>query len=209
MRNFLKMGEGIDVYPLLYAIHRQPEVWNAHSTRKAHYRSIHIGLDDITLRYNKFDQGGDYVEQVCSEIQCVNYPAFAQLPEAIPLVFQLMNRVQGEHLGRVLIAKMNPGTIIPTHNDIIPEATEAFPNKIAPALYYDRYHIVLKSNPGVIFKAGDEQVYMATGEVWWFDNTQEHEVINNSADDRIHLIVDIRSHKYDNYIPTGVVERLP
>jgi aspartyl/asparaginyl beta-hydroxylase (cupin superfamily) len=34
---------------------------------------------------------------------------------------------------------------------------------------------------------------MAAGEVWWFDNTVEHEVVNNSADDRIVLICDIRS----------------
>jgi hypothetical protein len=33
---------------------------------------------------------------------------------------------------------------------------------------------------------------MRTGEVWWFNNAIEHEVVNNSADDRIHLIVDIR-----------------
>jgi hypothetical protein len=36
---------------------------------------------------------------------------------------------------------------------------------------------------------------MAPGEAWWFDNAQEHEVINNSADDRIHMIVDIRTSK--------------
>lgn len=201
MKNFLKMADGIDVYPLLYAIHRQPHLWNQHSTRTAHQDSVHRGVDDITLRYNKFNRGEDFVEKVCSEIQCVNYPAFAQLPEAIPLVFALMSRVQGEHLGRVLIAKMHPGTIIPIHSDIIPQATKAFPNKIAPAVYYDRYHIVLKSHPGVVFKTGDEEVYMGTGEAWWFDNTKDHEVINNSVDDRIHLIIDIRSHQYDNYIP--------
>jgi hypothetical protein len=33
---------------------------------------------------------------------------------------------------------------------------------------------------------------MAPGEIWWFDNSVEHEVINNSAGDRIHLIVDVR-----------------
>jgi hypothetical protein len=33
---------------------------------------------------------------------------------------------------------------------------------------------------------------MKTGDIWWFDNSQEHEVLNNSADDRLALIVDIR-----------------
>ena len=65
----------------------------------------------------------------------------------------------------------------------------------SPVEYYERYHIVLSGHPGSIFRAGDEQVTMLTGEVWWFDNTKEHEVINNSADDRIHLIVDIKVFK--------------
>jgi hypothetical protein len=36
---------------------------------------------------------------------------------------------------------------------------------------------------------------MAQGEVWWFDNSQEHEVMNDSKDERLHLIVDIRCQK--------------
>lgn len=201
MRNFLKMAEGVDVGPLLYAIMRQPELWNEYNVRTYHSQSVHQRIDDIILRYNKFDQGDDYVEKVCSEIACVNYPSFAKLPEARALIFALMQRVEGEHLGRVLIARMAPGMKIPPHTDIIDPASEAFPDKIPPATYYERYHIVLKSKPGVVFRAGDETVYMGTGEVWWFDNTVEHEVINNSDDDRIHLIIDIKSHKNDNYIP--------
>jgi hypothetical protein len=43
---------------------------------------------------------------------------------------------------------------------------------------------------------------MAPGEVWWFDNGKErkdgseppkHQVINNSAVERIHLILDVRT----------------
>ncbi len=195
------MAEGIDVYPLLYAVTRQPELWNKHNTRCAHQESVHQGVDCITLRYNKYNAGEDFVEKVCSEIQCVNYPAFKDLPEALPFIMQLMKRVNGVHLGRVLITRMAPGTRILPHSDLLHQATEAFPDKIAPATYYDRYHIVLKSHPGSVFNCGDESVYMAPGEAWWFDNCVEHEVINNSVDDRIHLIMDIRSYKDDNYIP--------
>jgi hypothetical protein len=95
-----------------------------------------------------------------------------------------MAYVHGERLGRVMINKIAPGGVIYPHADT-PEHAE----------YYSRFHIVLQSQPGVVFRAGDEQVYMATGEVWWFDNKQEHEVINNSADDRIHMIVDIRTSR--------------
>jgi hypothetical protein len=36
---------------------------------------------------------------------------------------------------------------------------------------------------------------MPKGTIWWFDNEKEHEVINNSANDRIHMVVDIRTRK--------------
>lgn len=194
MRNFLKMAEGVDIGPLLYAIMRQPELWNKYTVR-ANYaeKSPHRDVDDLILRYNKFEKGEDFIEKVCSDINVVNYPPLLLLPQARSLIFGLMQRVEGEHLGRVIIARLHAGAVVPPHSDRIPQAEAAFPDKISPALYYDRYHIVLKSNPGVLFKGGDETVYMAPGEVWWFNNTQVHEVINNSTDDRIHMIVDIRS----------------
>ena len=58
--------------------------------------------------------------------------------------------------------------------------------------YYKRYQVALQSLPGVVFRAGDEQVQFRTGDVWWFDNGKEHEVFNGSADDRLALIVDIK-----------------
>jgi hypothetical protein len=36
---------------------------------------------------------------------------------------------------------------------------------------------------------------MAPGETWWFQNAVEHEVINNSPIERIHLVIDIRTSK--------------
>ena len=81
----------------------------------------------------------------------------------------------------VIITKIAPGDKIYPHAD-----------GGAPAEYYERYHVMLQNGPGSVFRAGDETVYMQPGDVWWFDNQQEHEVINN-RDDRITMIVDIRS----------------
>lgn len=208
MNNFHRICKNLLVNPLLTAVARQPELWNKHNVRSAHSRSTAAvtGVDTITLRYNRFEKGDDFVEKICSEISCVNYQGFALLPEAMPLVFNIMQHVNGEHLGRVFLARMRPGAIIPLHNDVIMEADEQYPGKVAPARYYDRYHIVLKSQPGVVFNCGQESTYMETGDLWWFNNTIDHEVINNSGDDRIHLIVDIRAFKNDNYIPTGIVD---
>jgi len=94
----------------------------------------------------------------------------------------LMARVGGERLGRVMINKISPGGRIFPHCDT-PAHVE----------YYRRFHIVLQSYVGNVFRAGKESVYMRAGEAWWFDNGQEHEVINNSTDDRINMVVDIRT----------------
>ena len=107
------------------------------------------------------------------------------LTAARKLVFSLMNTVEGERLGRVMINRIRPGGRIFPHADTPEHAN-----------YWDRYHFCLQAQPGCIFRCGDEQVQMATGEAWFFRNELEHEVVNNSAADRLHLIVDIRTSRF-------------
>jgi quercetin dioxygenase-like cupin family protein len=122
--------------------------------------------------------------EVVDQHESVWYPAIDALPEARPLVFNLMAAVQGERLGRVMVTRLPAGGRIYPHTD-----------DGAHAEYFERFHVVLSSGPGCKFRAGDETVHMAPGEVWWFDNSQEHEVMNDSKDERLHLIVDIRCQK--------------
>jgi hypothetical protein len=176
MKNFLRLATGCDVTPLLVAIHTK-DLWNKVDIRTNHQETAHSEVDDILLRFNSMES----IESIPDEHESVNFPAFSELPQARPLVFGLMARVEGERLGRCIIAKLKPGSKVYPHVDGGSHAS-----------YYKRFHIILQSSPGVVFRSGDEVVYMAPGDVWWFDNSKEHEVINNSADDRIHLIVDIR-----------------
>ena len=55
----------------------------------------------------------------------------------------------------------------------------------------NRYHLVLRSSMGSWLKAGDEEVRMREGELWWFDNKQMHEAFNDGDQDRIHMIFDL------------------
>lgn len=57
--------------------------------------------------------------------------------------------------------------------------------------FHNRYHLVLRSASGSWLKAGDEEVRMQEGELWWFDNKQVHEAYNNGEQDRIHIIFDL------------------
>lgn len=84
-------------------------------------------------------------------------------------------------MGGCMIARMPPNSEIPEHKDAGP-----------CGFYYDRFHIVLKSKD-VDFYCGDEVVQMKEGELWWFDQTLPHKVINKSDEDRIHLIMDIKT----------------
>ncbi len=80
-----------------------------------------------------------------------------------------------------MVTRLRPGAKILPHVD-----------GGAPATYYSRYQVALQSLPGAIFKIADEVCNFRTGDVWRIDNRSEHSVENNSADDRIVLIMDIR-----------------
>lgn len=225
MRNFLRIAAGLNPTPVLVQLANQPELWNQYKVRTFYAEgkdesvrklaaaseapeflermSVHRVVDDIVLRYNPFNEGEDFVERICSEIHCEDYPAWAKLLTAHPFVYGLMTQVQGTQLGRVMVTRVPPGVCIPLHTDLIDIASERFPNKVPPAIYYDRYHVVLQSAPGVVFTCGGESVYMAPGEVWWFDNCLDHEVVNGSEVERIHLIIDVHT-RHDVFTPRGV-----
>jgi Aspartyl/Asparaginyl beta-hydroxylase len=171
LKNFMKLSGGIDTTPLLLAIKRNPDLWKPDD----YLRNVKQGdgVESIILRFPEFES--DLNENV-------DYPPYHFLTEARPMVMNLMSYVGGERLGRVVINKIKAGGSIVPHCDEHGD-------------YWDRFHIVLQSSRGVVFRCEDETVNMATGEVWWFQNSNEHEVINNSGEDRIHLIVDIRTRK--------------
>lgn len=184
MRYFQKLAEGVDVVPLLHAVTRQPELWNENRLRTAHPGTPHTEIDDIWLRFNDLDEytATGKVDSILDQHESVWYPAAAKLPQARPIIYDLMRRVEGERLGRVLITRLAPGKRIAPHVDGGEHAA-----------YFDRYHVTLQNLPGSVFRAGNEQIAAKLGDVFWFDNAQEHSVVNNSVDDRLTMIVDIRT----------------
>lgn len=176
MDNFFQIARGVNTIPLLVAINRQPELWDVNTLRTTHPNTAHSDVSDIWLMFNDLD--GD----VTNDIVVRPYPAFEKLPQARPLIFDLMRLVEGVTLGRVIVTKLAPGKKITPHID-----------GGAPATYFNRYQIALQSLPGALFNIGDETVNFESGDVWLINNRKEHSVVNNSRDDRIVMIVDIRS----------------
>jgi hypothetical protein len=178
MRHFLKIAGNVDTVPVLNALAINESLWNEVTIRTAHPASPHSQADDILVFFNEIP---DDPTSVIDDIQTRPYPAWPALPQLRSLVFDLMRRVEATQLGRVMITRLAPGARIAAHVD-----------EGAPATFFQRYQIALQSNAGALFRIDDETVCFATGDAWWVNNRAEHEVINNSADDRIVLIVDLR-----------------
>lgn len=176
MRNFLKIAQGIDVMPLLVMLQHNPQLWGEEKVRQEFDESPHREAQDILLRFSDVSNPA-----IGDELICQDFPAMAVLHAARPIIFALMTRVQGTMLGRVIITKLAPGKQIYAHSD----------TRGKYANTYKRFHIPLQCEPGCVFSAGEEHVQMRAGEVWDFNAHASHQVVNNSAEDRINLIVDI------------------
>lgn len=180
MKNFQLMAN-INIMPLMIQVARQADLWKADTYLRDYPQGPFGDTETIFLRFppasvTELERGTK------DQHECVWMDGALHLPAARQMIFNLMATVEGERLGRVMINKLRPGGRIYPHADTP-----------AHAEYWDRFHIVLQSLPGNNFRCGDETISMRTGEVWWFQNAFEHEVVNNSADDRIHMIVDIRT----------------
>lgn len=179
MRHFLCIAENVDVTPVLRELATQPELWDQNTLRTSHPDTAHADVSDIWLWFNEIPQDPN---GVINDIQTVPYPAWGLLPSLRKLVLDLIRRVDGVQLGRCIVTKLPPGGIITPHVD-----------QGAPAEFYTRYQIALQSYPGALFHCEDETVNFHGGDVWWVNNRVQHSVVNNSGDDRIVCIVDIRS----------------
>lgn len=177
MRYFLRLAEGVPVLPLTEQVARHFELWNEDRARTAFEGSPHAAAQDMLLRCCDTKQP---LADAYGDLEAVDRPAMAAL-RAKPLVLDLLKLVGGSRLGRVVVTRLEPGKKITAHADEGPYAN-----------YYTRYHVVLIGLPGSTFYCGDEAVNMKTGDIYWFDHKAEHRVDNNSKDDRVHMLVDIR-----------------
>lgn len=181
--HFLRLATNLDVLPLLLALRQQPGLWGR-SFRTTFPESPHREMLDCVLRCQVEGKSDDHRE-------CWWMPQWACLPQARPLVYALLARVEGERLGRVLLTWGVGGSQIYPHRDI---GLAGGPHYDTEA-YWQRYHICLESNPDCGFACGEEGdtdvVTMEPGSCWWFNSALTHACWNKGSTDRLHLIVDI------------------
>jgi hypothetical protein len=182
MRYFTQIAGGVDTMPMLLALQRNSQLWNSDPFRTTYPGTPHSEADDILLRYTGPSVSRS-VDTVIEDEKPVWLPAFRVLPWK-PIVLDLMRRVEAYQLDRLLITRLRPGARIAPHADNVG-------NYAATNDERARFHVVLQGLPGSLYHNGNETVCMRTGDVWTFTPREVHSVENNSADDRLHLIVDV------------------
>ena len=175
MRYFRLVRENIDPAPLLAEIATNESGFEAHRGRQQKVRVQREALA-IPLRGLRVSAIGEGQRRDVQESRWTT--GSRGYPLARAFLKMIADELGGE-LSRAKIVCLPPGHRVYPHVD--------------RGEYYrlrDRYHLVLKSS-GSWMRAGDEEVRMRSGELWWFDNDQVHEARNDGDDDRIHLIFDL------------------
>lgn len=183
--SFACLFSALDIRPLAQAIDAKPELWNEITARQTTPGSPHSDTRAIFLRWSK-DLS---VHAVFNDIEAVDYPALKALDVARKYIAMTIGHVRGTKLGRVMIVSLKPGGRITPHVD-----------EGAYADHYERFHLVIKSKPGNFFCVGNAPHYqtaeMSEGELWWFNHKEQHWVVNNSNEERIHMILDVVAPHY-------------
>lgn len=187
MKHFMRLAV-VDTAKLMLAIRRRPELWQEDTYLRDYPQGPFGETETIMLRFpvkRVLEQEElARANELFDQHENIDYPAYKILHEARPMVMNLFAAVAGERLGRVMINKICPGGRIFPHADT-PEHCD----------YYTRFHIVLHGLPGCMIRCDDERMDMRTGDVFWFNNKLEHEVVNNSCDDRVSMVVDVRTSR--------------
>ena len=176
MQNFRLIEESVQISPLLREIDSVEGAWDLNQGRQSTIK-VQREAKAIPIR-------GLRKSKIAGRKKWdVHESRFTNISQNFPLV-----RAQLEHwaaklngeLSRAKVVKLEPGHRVYPHID--------------RGDYYrvrNRYHLVLRSDAGNYLRAGEEQIWMKPGELWWFDNKAEHEAENRSDTARIHFIFDL------------------
>ena len=175
--NFKRVGNRIDVVPLLAEVDAAPEMWFADISRQRkvrcqrHTRNIFIRVAKKPLPAGEKNANN------------VHESVVATAAGRFPSVVEFLHRIaesSGGSLGRATLVAL-------------PAGKRVYPHRDAGDYYQvrDRYHLVLRSPGGSWLQAGDQTVVMREGELWVFNNKIRHAARNLDQETRIHLIFDL------------------
>lgn len=116
-------------------------------------------------------------------------PADTALLDALPGARRILSRFACP-LERVRLMRLTPGGELSRHADITDRAAGLDDGQIA------RLHLPIVTDPSVRFQTWDlddepTTVHMEPGRWWYLDVRKPHRAVNESAAERIHLVVDV------------------
>jgi len=176
MKNFKCLQRSIDPAPFLSEIAALKGAWSAATGRQEKIKVQREALS-IPLRGVRKSAVGN------KKRRDVHESRWTTGSSRFPLARDFLRRFSEQQeatLGRAKIVCLPAGKRVYPHID--------------RGEYYrirNRYHLVLRSSLGSWLRAGEEEVRMNEGELWWFDNNEIHEAKNDGDEDRIHLIFDM------------------
>ena len=158
-----------------------PHAWDTLPMR-TQGTSPHRELSDIWLRYNALDNFDGDVAKFNAEHTPEWYPVIAELPAAKRLCERIAHDYHGD-LGGVLITK------IPAHKTCYPHVDQGW-----HARYYDKFALQVKGTPAQTFHVERHVLRTTSGDLFTFDNSKLHWVLNPTDEDRITMIVCLKVH---------------
>ena len=176
MKYFRKIKSDVDVQPFFDEIEAIPDAWHLDVRRQTNIK-VQRESENIALR-GPVRSGND--QRKLRDVHESRYTRQAsKFPRTVAFL-KVFAREQNAELSRARLVRLVPGHRVYPHID--------------GGDYYrvrNRYHLVIHSSLGSSMKAGDEEVRMQPGELWWFDNKARHESFNDGDVERIHLIFDL------------------
>jgi hypothetical protein len=100
--------------------------------------------------------------------------------EELEHIYSLLEKMFDGKIIRAELITMNPNSRIRTHRD-----------RGDILFLARRIHIPIKTNKDVIFKVNKDLLNMKVSNIYEINNFQYHSVINNSEEERVHLIIDV------------------
>lgn len=183
----------VPVAKLLTAIEQDPQLWRENTWRQDYVvqleRPISPQQDTEAIMFRWAPE--NTIESVRDSLAVREHPNFTRFPELYEPLSACLAAAGAIECGRVFIAKLKPGGHVIPHCDYGMYAD-----------YFERFHLVLTSDPGNEFFVRDittgheERAEMRPGEFFWFNHKQAHWANNRSATSRQHLIIDAVAPAY-------------
>lgn len=180
--NFKKIGISFDVSELHKALLKS-DAWDLYPQRRMG-ASPHAQMVDIWARFADISDGD--LSKIGVPHESVWYPCADSLGDLKRICHAVFEYVGGEYLGGVLITKLPPGGEIFPHVDTGWHAAE-----------YEKFHLTVAAPNGSAFWFEDGKIESVPGDVYWFRNDVVHWVKNDSKDERISVIICVKTSQFE------------